>query len=466
MRRPLTLLAGLGIVFSIIAVSCTTPGGPTIGGSNFQFQANRVEVVNHNDSFLYGIRDEVFQYNIGFRVKLGVPGSAQVWLEGDRANDYNDLGDGEEHFYSGAEQATVVWTGVNTPDVADLVAPGQYLEIIGVWAWAMDKDDVAVTGVINEAMSVLENALNLFVATGTVPSDPNVIVSELLGDFGDIFNFAILALFSSIPGIPDDPLGSQFYVGVGSRGTLAGIIDAAAAGATIPGMPFQIPIVTVPPDIGGITLFSTGGNKTFNNQVFDQGEGRHLVDFSFSQHNLAPVALFTPSATSGSGSLNVNFDATSSYDPDGTIVSYNWEFGDYTTGSGATTSHTFGVGTYPVRLTVTDDDGRSGSVTHVITVTGTPSAPTGLTKVGSGCCDTYGDFSWNAVPGAQEYEVFLDGFFGGGCLTDHGATIPAPAASGRVQAFGLCLGSQYDARIRVKAAGTWSAWSPDVRITL
>jgi hypothetical protein len=102
----------------------------------------------------------------------------------------------------------------------------------------------------------------------------------------------------------------------------------------------------------------------------------------------------------------------------------------------------------------------------VITVTGTPAAPTGLTLTGAGCCDTYGDFSWNQVPGAQLYEVFMDGYFGGGCLTDHGDTFAAPASGGRVQAFGLCLGSNYDVRVRVMAAGTWSAWSPDINVTL
>lgn len=125
------------------------------------------------------------------------------------------------------------------------------------------------------------------------------------------------------------------------------------------------------------------------------------------------------------------------------------------------------AGTYTVTLTVTDDDGSSRSSSTTIAAAGAPAtAPTGLQKTGSGCCDTYGDFSWNQLPGVTHYEIKLDGFFGGGCVTDHSAVIAAPAGSGRVQAIGLCLGSKYDVSIRAQANGQWGPWSSDVRITL
>ncbi|WP_214326960.1 S8 family serine peptidase [Nonomuraea sediminis] len=84
--------------------------------------------------------------------------------------------------------------------------------------------------------------------------------------------------------------------------------------------------------------------------------------------NKPPVAAFTNSCTV----LACSFDASSSSDPDGTIASYAWEFGDGTTGSGKTVSHTYGAaGTYTVKLTVTDNQGASASTTKTITV-GTP----------------------------------------------------------------------------------------------
>ena len=60
----------------------------------------------------------------------------------------------------------------------------------------------------------------------------------------------------------------------------------------------------------------------------------------------------------------------------------------------------------------------------------------------------------------------LDGFFLGGCVTDHSAVINGQVSGGRVQAAGLCLGSQYDVRVRAQANGQWGPWSDTVRVTL
>jgi PKD repeat protein len=64
----------------------------------------------------------------------------------------------------------------------------------------------------------------------------------------------------------------------------------------------------------------------------------------------------------GSVGAPVSFDGTGSSDPDGTFVSYAWDFGDGATGAGATLDHTYNsVGAYIVTLEVTDGDDTKAS---------------------------------------------------------------------------------------------------------
>lgn len=88
--------------------------------------------------------------------------------------------------------------------------------------------------------------------------------------------------------------------------------------------------------------------------------------------NLPPTASFTTSATG----LTVAVDARASTDPDGTIASYAWTFGDGATASGATASRSYATaGTYTVTLRVTDDDGATATTTRQVTVAATPPPP-------------------------------------------------------------------------------------------
>jgi DNA-binding beta-propeller fold protein YncE len=76
-----------------------------------------------------------------------------------------------------------------------------------------------------------------------------------------------------------------------------------------------------------------------------------------------PRATFSAlSAPAGSPST---FDASASSDPDGTVVRYDWEFGDGTTAAngGPRPSHAYAAaGSYAVRLQVTDDAGCSATL--------------------------------------------------------------------------------------------------------
>jgi len=85
--------------------------------------------------------------------------------------------------------------------------------------------------------------------------------------------------------------------------------------------------------------------------------------------NSPPVASFTCNPPSGGAPLSVSFNASGSYDSDGSITLYTWSFGDDRNGSGVTASHTYNsAGTYAAQLTVTDNDGSTDTVSRSITV--------------------------------------------------------------------------------------------------
>ena len=88
--------------------------------------------------------------------------------------------------------------------------------------------------------------------------------------------------------------------------------------------------------------------------------------------NQAPVAEFIYSPTNPKSGDTVQFNADASSDPDGTIVQYNWDFGDGSAGAGKNTDHIYNVTaetTFTITLTVVDNSGASTSVSKEITVT-------------------------------------------------------------------------------------------------
>ncbi|MCK4481918.1 PKD domain-containing protein, partial [Candidatus Bathyarchaeota archaeon] len=101
-----------------------------------------------------------------------------------------------------------------------------------------------------------------------------------------------------------------------------------------------------------------------------------LSDTTFADvtvHNRPPIASFTESAEIVHTGESITFNATESYDPDGTIVEYFWDFGDGTNTAGVVVDYVYtDNGTYTVTLTVTDDDGATNSATSTKYVVNDP----------------------------------------------------------------------------------------------
>jgi PKD repeat protein len=117
-------------------------------------------------------------------------------------------------------------------------------------------------------------------------------------------------------------------------------------------------------------LFAGGSNRTFANPI-QPVLNRFGVTIdpttneSGEPTNAPPTASFTYSCTD----LDCDFDGSGSSDSDGSIVAYAWDFGDDGSATQQTASHTFtSDGTYTVSLTVTDDEGATGSANENVNV--------------------------------------------------------------------------------------------------
>ena len=120
------------------------------------------------------------------------------------------------------------------------------------------------------------------------------------------------------------------------------------------------------------------GTYTFKATVTDTADHQASDSISILVDNIndLPVADAGPDQSAFVGST-LNFNGSGSSDPDGTIVSYAWDFGDGDTAIGVTTPHNYeAAGIYTVTLNVTDDDGSSDTDKATVTVNVAPSEVT------------------------------------------------------------------------------------------
>ena len=148
-------------------------------------------------------------------------------------------------------------------------------------------------------------------------------------------------------------------------------------------------LTTFNPGVTGYQSNADGGNNGVQAIYSDQANGRLFLAGAFTSPvkslavypftptigggggggggggNQSPTASFTAAASG----LTASFNGSGSSDPDGSIASWAWTFGDGTTGSGATVQHTYAsAGTYAVTLKVTDNQGATATASATVTV--------------------------------------------------------------------------------------------------
>ncbi len=189
------------------------------------------------------------------------------------------------------------------------------------------------------------------------------------------------------------------------------------------------------------------------------------VDYNFGTGTLPPVASVSANPTSGNIPLVVGFDASASSDPDGSIASYSWNFGDGTAGVGATAQHTYTKGgNYTATLTVTDNTGAQSTSTVQISavdpnILNAPSAPTATVsgktvalKWTDNANNESGYYIERAVKVTKGTPSYAKVGTVGANVTSFSETVTSGTYLYRVQAFNSATGvmSAYSAAISVR----------------
>jgi len=139
---------------------------------------------------------------------------------------------------------------------------------------------------------------------------------------------------------------------------------------------------------GDITYVALNAGSTNRLVTFSDGFSMTVAPGELKSHSTssadpnAPVVLLFADETSGKAPLQVNFTGSSSFDRNGSPLTYNWDFGGGITATSADTAYTFTtVGTYTVKLTVTNNQALSStdSITISILDNGTPWTGTPVT---------------------------------------------------------------------------------------
>jgi len=117
--------------------------------------------------------------------------------------------------------------------------------------------------------------------------------------------------------------------------------------------------------------YAQAGSYTIKLTVTDKdgGQGTDVATVQVNGAANQPPQAAINGPTSGLTGETLNFSGSNSSDPDGNIVSYDWDFGDGSADNGINVSHIYStIGSYTVSLTVTDNDGLTAKTTLLVQI--------------------------------------------------------------------------------------------------
>ncbi len=255
MARRTWALASLVITAALLGAACAPAPPPT------DWKVKPVSITVHNGEDNDG-GDEPYVIQVGFRSKVGVPGSSSASISSqcqrNRLPAPNAAPDGTTiTIPEGA--ADIVFGGTQNLDIADVATGSAPFEVLGTLSFVMERDGIfsgcAVTDALRSALlGVLTDALDLLIADSATPPTTEQLINLLVANLGDFVAAAGSLIGAVLEGLgnPDDVIGVAAQIHLPTRGALTDLINSAFAlgGLFSPGLEKGfIPIEGLPSEL-------------------------------------------------------------------------------------------------------------------------------------------------------------------------------------------------------------------------
>lgn len=239
-----------------------------------------------------------------------------------------------------------------------------------------------VTAIPSTTLGMVPNNL----VDPTINPGSNIRINLTISDITDLFTWQIKVIYNPVllnctnASYPSDNVFAGKPVipvvpaidSVGGSVIFGASLVGSAAGFTGSGRLCQLDFTVLGRGFSNMNYSRPFGEDTFLLDSNLNAIPSMLTDGYFDNRlsvPLPPVAAFDYNPKPVIVSVLTTFDASASTDPDGTIVSYLWKFGDSGTSSGKIVTHAYGSpGTYQVNLTVIDNDGLTDTELKDVTV--------------------------------------------------------------------------------------------------
>ena len=281
----------------------------------------------------------------------GFPGVLGIATD-DAGNVYGAVGGPPRVFRTTPAGATATIAGTGTAGFNGDGIPATSAQLAGPGGVAVDSSG-------NVLIADGARVRRVAAATGLISTIAGTGTGGFTGDGGPATSAQVNAT-----GIAVDRAGNVYIAEgvaghrirrIGTNGIITTIAGNGTAGFAGNGGPASGSVLNTP---FGISVEANGSLL-----IGDEGSStvRRIV-------NAPPVASFGAAPGSGLTPLAVAFDGSASSGVNDGIVSHSWDFGDGTTASGATTSHTYAApGAFTVTLRVMDASGAVSSTTRTVT---------------------------------------------------------------------------------------------------